>query len=424
MGALALTAVTALLVSGIATLVASHVVRLQRESDYALALHLADAGLNAELNQMNGIASRAHTAGSPLTGSITGVEGTYTAWVEDSAGGTWSGGEEMWVVGRGTIGGISRTVRARGERKTVFADFTVFGLDLVTFGGSGSYVNDTLGTNNRLDLGSRGSAAVTGSILLAGNGATNALNPSGSNIFRYGSPIGWPSVDEIATQTHGSWANIRNIHTNNRMREFVQVNGLWTTRQITWPGGVVPTYLESNELNINRGPDNTKTLILPPGEYYFSKMRLHGNLKLIIDTVGNYSGSGVPGEVHIWMGDSTENDVLSIDVFVNQTSNDPRPFRLYYNKCTEFRIDGTSEFYGAFYAVRQGCSSAFRITGNSGIYGAVIGSTVEISGNSFVRFPTYAQMDDATDFVWYGIKDSWEEIAPAGGRVFPDGTND
>jgi len=169
--------------------------------------------------------------------------------------------------------------------------------------------------------------------------------------------------------------------------------------------------------------DGVDTLILPPGDYYFTDIDVSGNNRIIMDTAGLTTGT--PGMVRIWMDDplSAHQSDDTINLNVVYTSTDPSRFRLYYNKCTTLTIAGNSTYNGGFYAVRPpGCQGDIVVTGGSVINGSVIASYVTISGGSAINFPS-EPIDNPDDFsLWYGFRDQWQELPPAGGVLFPDGT--
>lgn len=450
MTALAVVAMTSLILAGAGIFVASHATRQRREGDFALALALAEAGVNYEFRFVsscmvnpNGVTAvscggrKAHTSDSPGTGSISGVPGTFQVWVTDATtGGAWSPPSKMTVTAVGTVGGISRKIQVTGERNSIFEDFSVFGINSVTFSGSGSEVIGTLGTNGAMNSSSVGAAAVTQDILLAGPGASG---PTGSNVYRQSDPVLWPSNDDIVTFTFpGGWNWLTSTspvnRSNGNMRQYKSTSPALTptgTTSANWPAtGTSSTTLKSPDISkMNDGPDGLATLILPPGDYYFTDMQLSGNLKLLIDN-GGYTvpcADGTlpcPGQVRIWMRGSTSNDTMNITV--EYTSNDKKLFRLYYDKCADFKIAGNSTYNGGFYSVKNGCTSSFTITGGSLINGAIIATTVNIAGGSIVNYPLPGTLDDPNDYsLWYGFRDNWTEVrTTANNRVFPDGTDE
>ena len=117
--ALAFTAVSGLAVVGVGTFAVSSYNRATVESNYASAVNVADAGVNAVLRKLSVDPTDANLVNSinnPLTGSVPGV-GTYSAYVEDyTTGGAWTAPNDMRVVSTGTVGGVARKVSVRGAR--------------------------------------------------------------------------------------------------------------------------------------------------------------------------------------------------------------------------------------------------------------------------------------------------------------------
>jgi hypothetical protein len=156
-------------------------------------------------------------------------------------------------------------------------------------------------------------------------------------------------------------------------------------------------------------------LIFPPGDYYFNGLKLsNGSGEAIL--IDNASGM-----VRIWIDGGNAKD--SFDLPVVFTSTDKNKFRLYYNKCTDISIGGNSKFYGSIYSHVDGCQSSVKLHGNSQVYGSVIFESIWLTGNSDIIFPNGGGGEADSDYaLWYGFMNTWREINPSGGALFPDGT--
>jgi hypothetical protein len=165
-----------------------------------------------------------------------------------------------------------------------------------------------------------------------------------------------------------------------------------------------------------------RVYFIPPGDYYMHDLNLRlGNAAVVLLTH--------LGSIRFWVDEGgTSNQSDRLQTVVVFTSNDPSRFRLFYNKCQDLLIAGGSNFYGGFYAVRDGCSDdtpKLDFTGNTTVYGSVMASYLELGGGTRVIFPNDGAGSDPTDYsLWFGFKDQWREISPDGGDVvFLDNTS-
>lgn len=440
--AIAFAAVFSTIVGGLALYTVGSVDLASKQADYAASIHLADAGINYELrnialNQFNS-GYVAPTAGSPHTGSVSGVSGSFSVWVTDMNGNNWTPDKgDLLVWATGTTNGVTRKIQAHGAHGDgLFDNYAVYGLNSVTFSGSGSQVFGSIGTNGTVTASSSGSSAVTGTILLAG---PNAGGVSGSNVETTADPIKLPTVDTIVNLTFPgpptgwNWLtdNSPIYRSNPIVRTFaagqhtltpattVAAGAPWTG---TTPNGIKLKTADFNGLGTDAS--NNKTLIFPPGDYYLTDISLSGGTQVVIDNGGLTTGTG-PGLVRIWMNGSNSNDSTSSPfIFTATGANAPQLFRLYYNKQAKFTIDGDTATGGAFYAVTALGGASFEIKGGSNTFGAVIADAITIDGNSTIQFPSNL-IASTTDsyWLWFGIKDGWKEMTNGSGTTFPDGTS-
>jgi type II secretory pathway pseudopilin PulG len=142
--ALAFTLVVGTILAGVGTVAVSHLSRSKVEGTYANSIALADAGINVELARISSNtadATLADQAGSAREGSIAGI-GDYSVyvipWGSNCDGtGTWKAPGDMCILSTGKVDGISRTVRVRGIRKSIFDEYALFAYIDGTFSGGG-----------------------------------------------------------------------------------------------------------------------------------------------------------------------------------------------------------------------------------------------------------------------------------------------
>src|SRR5215469_3868762 len=128
-------AVTAFIMAGIGTYTVSHLSRAHAESDYSAAINLAEGGINYELRNVsedildsNRPDQQYPAAGQndPYTGSVSGAPGTFTVSVTNDPdnGKAWYAPSDMLLTATGTVNGVTRTVRARGARRSIFDNYS------------------------------------------------------------------------------------------------------------------------------------------------------------------------------------------------------------------------------------------------------------------------------------------------------------
>jgi len=431
LAAISVAALVSLLLAGAATFVMSHNSRVQREKDYQAALTLAEAGINYELLYATSnltTTKTAHTAASPYTGSISGVEGNYKVWTEGMIGGAWAGPpNDMWIKSVGTVGNVSRTVAVTGQREGLFADFSVFGTKDVTFTSSTSTVHVTLGTNGLLSASASGTASIDGEVWYCG---PTASGPSGTNVVIVPDPVLWPSVDSVVAGEFGSWSYLQAHCNNANLRQFKSSNGALTPNGTQSANFSATTYsLKNADFNKwNTSPSGSKAIIFPPGDYYFTDFSVSSTVTMYMDTGGLTTGT--PGRVRIFMPSSAADsqDTLNCNILMTTTDGtgaDRLKFRIYDGKKADISIAGTSGIYGGYYGIRDDRNASFTILGNSVINGSIISNHVKIGGGSVVNFPNPGMITDTQDMaLWYGYGDKWQEMKQqTNGTVFVDGTS-
>jgi hypothetical protein len=435
--------VTSLFLAGVATLAVSHLSRSEVEGKYAAAIQLADAGINYELRWVSEDTSdpnRPHQAfpangqPGPYTGSVPGVTGSFTVRVMNTNGtGPWYAPNDVHIVSTGTVGGVSRTVRITGQKRGIFDEYLLYSTQGTTVHGSGSLINGNFGTNGDFIVnGGLGSSVVNGTITF------NGVQPTvfGSNVYTTNAPMPWPTVAEIANAMfpQGGLTWLRTHNSNGNLKQFSPSDSTYSVANAVNANLTLTNYRlraqDHNSLTVDQHPDDAaggsryanafeglkgrNVLIFPPGDYYLSEISYSNSSKpgWLIDTAS--------GTVRIWVDGSTAND--SIDLPVVFTSTDVKRFRLFYNKCTTLSVQGNSEWYGAVYAVVEGCLNTVVIGGNSSFNGSLIGTQITMNGNSVLNFPNNGGGSTEDFALWFGFQNTWKEINPNGSAVFVDGS--
>lgn len=434
LSALAVVAMVSLLLAGASTYVVSYNTRLQKERNYQSALSLAEAGINSELRYASlnitttGV-PKAHTISNPYNGSVNGVDGSFKCWVEGPNGAAWGGPpNDAYIKSVGTVGDVSRSIAIMGIKQGIFADYSVFGTENVDFGGSYSYIKGTMGTNGVLASSSVGTSAVEGTVWYCGPGASG---PTGANVAYQGDAVLWPTVDDIVNSEFGSWTNLKSSCSNSQIRQFttdvtnVQPSPT-NTKLASWPS--TKYTMKTADFNPYPRYNGGGTLILPPGDYYFTNFNVTAQVTIFMDTAGLTTGT--PGRVRIFMPTTgvDQQDTFNCTVVMTSgdgTGADRLKFRIYDNKTADMSIGGSSAIYGGYYAIRNDKKGSFTISGSSNITGAIIANHVKIGGGSTITFPNPSLLTDSKDYaLWYGFADFWQEKKLSNDKkVFVDGTD-
>ena len=337
-----------------------------------------------------------------------------------------------------------------GQKRGLFGEYAVFMVgddsdtqvggnrDLGKLGGAESNIIGNLGTNGGVDWTSGDSTKVQGEVTY--NGYTPSKAESGPNAWVNPDKVQWPTVSEVAQamfpQGGLSWLSTHNDNDKVKMFLSTDTESLLANAVTTSIGTGVLDQQGMNGFtqsqNIQDSPPTgtryqngveglyrNKVIIFPPGNYYMRGVKLSNSTgeAILIDNAA--------GTVNIWMDGGNAKD--SLDCPVMFTSPDKNKFRLYYNNCNELSVGGNSTFNGSIYAHNDGCSSeilpSVKIHGNSVIAGSVIANHVWLAGNSVIIFPNGGGGENTGDYVlWYGFMNSWRELNPNGGTLFPDGT--
>ena len=474
--------ITSLILAGIGTYTISHLSRASTESDYSASMNLAEAGVNYELRNVSedilntNRADQLHPAAGqngPYTGTVSGVSGSFTVAVSNNpdTGKAWYAPSNMLVTSTGTINGVTRTVRIQGARRSIFDNYSFYGIDSTTIGGS-LIADGSFGTNSPITLNGS-SAEVYGPVVFNGTNGTFNVGEATGGVWYQPDKISWPTVSKmadilvsqklgysVASGTGLTW--LRNNNDNSRIMQFsstdatitdptqhswvtanfVKTSGDWVisdngnvktfsslnvttdTNPMDAKGATTPrydqpavTYTFTNPSNsVPQGEQNVgsaQVLILPgsptstPYNYYFDEINMKGGGPVAL-LIDNATGP-----VNIWLGPSTDygtsTDNLDDTIYFT-APGDATKFRLYDAKSGTLDIGGNSIFPGGIYAYNGTGVGSINLHGGPIIDGSIIGDTMTVSGNPFVNYPT--NMAASSDFsLWYGFLNQWTEVS-------------
>jgi hypothetical protein len=420
------------------------------QENYMLAMQLAEAGVNYELNYAsNGNTPPAHLYSAPYTGTVPGLTGSFTVYVENQDGTTnWTSGNPMTVVATGTVGNVARMIsvnanssggpsiftNTNGDSGGADGGFAVFGYSQVNFTTASSAINGDVGVNGAAEVTSNGNGSINGSCYLEGSTATES-GLTVHNILHGTAPIAFPTVATVVSSTfangYTTLTSAASIAAQSALLRTYSsnspVNTPSGTKAIGWTNKTTLTTSDLASLNCN-------TIIFPPGDYYFTNININSSgYNIIFDTAAITTG-GTPGPVHLWLANSTAADAIVCNVTFTKPNNCAL-FRLYYDKAATIQISGNQPFYGGFYGVHAGPNTStspatFQLGQNTKITGYVIGDNVLLTGGTVVtEVPTGWPLTYSTDFTFgggsqYAFTGQWKELPiNTAGAVFADGTN-
>lgn len=473
--ALAVAAMSAIMITGVSILATSQSKLLSRDADYAAAMQMAEAGVNYELwwlrtNSNNTQHKSLLTAYSPPSSPTDRngaaiATGSFKVYVQPATGtGNWTAGTDMKIISIGTVNGVTRTLQATAKAaggattttRVFDKGFAAFANYRLLFQDASSAISGVMGANGpppsgvnysvTTQSGGVGNASpLTDGLVLAG-GATvipgNSINPNEVNNKtnvdknKVANRYVYPTVDSLAASTFpngwttinsssaitAQWARMRQYKTQGRVLSPSGTKALTTvTSGTVLANAALKTYADDGQ--------PTNCLIMPPGDYYFTRMQLDnsgfsgGAPILYIDTKAQSTG-GTPGPVRIWIsGTDSQSDYLRCEIRYTATTDAEKAqnSRIFYNKNNTLSITGNGTYAG-FYAVRSVTDNTSPATivleQSAKVWGTVVADYLTIKAGVNITYPS-GGVANSTDPVFssnvaagggaYDFK-SWEEI--------------
>jgi len=419
MSALAVVAMMSLLMSGVCLLATSHADREQREADYSMAMQIAEAGINYEINYY-AVNNTAHLSSAPYTGSVAGESGTFTVYSNST--------NPTLISSSGTVGGIVRTVQVTVSGSSIFnGNYAVFGTTSVTL--NSNTITGTVGSNVTV----AGSPSSSSSSTCKVKSSCSDNYDTCTNICNKQFANGWSTLSSSTCVNNQCSHTMCLISSWQPYWNCLQpCTSVWSGSKSTCTDNQVNA-LPSGIVVLLPGDTNTSSSTHFTGDYYYSTCQLK-NCTVYCDSNCNASASPScpacsPGPCRIWCGGSDNTDdqlCTSFNCTSSQTSCQPRCFYDKPHTCTITQSSCT----GGIYAVHCGKSgttthSSVVCSGCKNTQGTVIGDDVTLSSNtSGVAAANISHPTDPTSAAGFGYAGSWTEmLAPGAGKVFADGSN-
>ena len=452
---------TSLLVGASLSLSSTHYAKAWAEARSESALLLAEGGVNDELAQLAQsvglpvsslpVATPGETAVYPgeshvvygRKGTVSATDETYwvctTAnewWRSGSAPQVWDGmAPTFWVTASAYVKGSWRRTEVQVSKQSLFGQYAIYtngGDDNCTSSGvsldstANVTITGTSGTNGKVSCSS-GCTLSCGSCLNANKGNcssaqyTSSCVRAGSSLCTRNTPYTYPTCSSCLKQCcglssysdSGAWTWIKN-NCNNSAGMYTYRSGASsstisasTCTRVGYSGTTLRNFSSYNYYSngvwdyCRSKPGtygNVQTLVLEPGDYYFSSFQLSydSGTELVIDPQA-YASGGTPGQIRIWVYDPASNPTddgvympIQMTTAAGTTTADPSLFRIYYGKdgncltfyrpsgCRDYlgnTLTGDFNFCGGVYAVTrtantQGCSTTVgaqvKMIGSSG----------------------------------------------------------
>ncbi len=365
------------------------------KTDSEAALLLAEAGVNDELNRISGAITSGQSvvASAPVTakdepyagrkGSVAGANGTYWVYSSADADGKveWNGTTPFYITCNAEVDGASRRVRIGGPNfppfQSPFANFAVFGYDSASSssranvgltGNAVVEITGVIGVNGRVDGGAGTLTYTSGANYNIGSySGTSHTQLNGSQVYERSEKLVLPTVIDVVRQTIAAtskmtdteaWAHLKANNNNAKgvkmWRNGTQAGAVMTpqtTISANWPTSGGGAYVLTNasgatlgrweSRNLAPGSSTKRTLIFPPGDYYFDEITLADNVntELIIDTAGLTVAGGNPNRTPVrFFVNGTGKDYIRLQV-AQTDPGDSAGLRIYYGKSgSEFTI--------------------------------------------------------------------------------------
>lgn len=385
--ALIFVVIVSMLLAGIGTLALSHYARAKADLDFSNALNLAEAGANYEFNKI----SKASSSGDPQ-GSTEGVTyplggGTYSVYVTNRDGSAWTPGNLLYVVSKGSVNGVSRSVKISGKSYTDITsnNYAIYGVNSVSKS-NGGIIDGDVGSNGSISMS--GSNTITGAVYPNGPLASwSASGPSASNTVSYKPDIvAWPTVDTVANGLVSGGLAYISTHNDNSMGSIVS-------------GGISSPLT----LNISKSGSGSINFYGKAGgaNYYLQSMSMSGSWVVNFDNTN--------GPINIWFGPSGSGGGVSMSggkSFVSPVTNPDKVVKIYVATTGGFSLSGGSEVDCSIYAY-NGSFGSVSVSGSGQFNGSIVARDVSMSGAQNVKATgTF----DIPGTIYYGYDDNWSEL--------------
>lgn len=371
--------ITSILLMGVGTFAVSHQTRMRSDLNYAQALDVAEAGIDAEFRKLTLNSTSADQAPGM---TYTFGQGAYKVYCTNKDGTTpWTPQQYLYVIATGTVNGVSRTVKVASKGYQPEGNYAIYTMDSISvWNGASAEVNGDLGTNGQFHFSSH--PTINGGIYFNGPAAGwSGSDPGGYTESRTPKKIDWQTVDEIA-------------------------NAKFPSGGLTW----LATHNDNAAANPPIiGNSITSSVTLKTGDYYITDMNLTGNDKITFDNTN--------GPVNIWIGPAGGSSLAKFrggTAAISTSANPDLANHVYVATRGGIDLAGNEEFDGLVYAYnKDSLGNAYGYATNSGnpvVNGQIISNQYDLNGNITINYTK--DLIKPTSFGYYGYDNSWLEVNP------------
>jgi hypothetical protein len=403
-GVLFLIVIVSVMVLGMGQLAISHRQRADVESRYAVALDLAEAGINYELNHLT-LGSPAHTAASPGTGSLGdgAWRGTFSVTCTNTDGTAIADPSHppstIYILSTGTANGVSRTVRIRARGGSAY-DYGLFSKISGVINGNQT-IQGSVGTSGTVTI--NGSNGITDPVIgLHGAGASATINPPGSYQTQVRPAIVWPTVAQVANSTvQGGLAQLAAVNDNGLATAYVN-NGILNGS--VYNNKTVNTAIKNASISANG--TGTVTLHSKAGgaNYYLNAMTFNGTWNVVLDNT--------LGPINIWCVSKTGAAATFVfnggNASVRMDEDPSKACRVYVADKCSLTLNGNGQGRYGVYAINDDPTGTVTLNGNNDLYGSVICNKYTFNGVNGLHYTAGYFSSGPGD---WSFDTAWVEVA-------------
>ena len=360
----------------------------ERYHENLIALGLAEAGVDYAIWEINfgGGDFSGWSGTNPKTTTINNFQDAYSSVYGDIAISVYNpGSHDVAIISQGTLSSItgptvSRRVRVLLKEHKLFK-YAILAAEIIDINGNenktdsydsslGPYGGANIGTNGDIITNGRENPAIS----IQGDAAVNGDATTG--------PGGTISVGGSA-----------------------ELNGTpGDDAEVFMPSVIVPESLTSLSSGGAISLGSSDSLELFTGNYKYNSLDLTSKAKLILNgdvnlyfTQNPSIATGAQSQIVVKNGEANiyfNGDVSITGQGVLNEGGYPSNLTFYgTDSVTNISLAGIGAFYGCFYAPT---AEYFYISGNSNIYGSVVGKNVSLTGNAAIHYDERLMEDSPT----------------------------
>lgn len=360
------------------------------DDTYAQALPAAEAGIDYEFRKIssNPYSADQSTFKSPAGSTYSLGQSSFQVYCTNLDGTTpWYPPAKLYVVAKGTVDGVSRTVRVSAKGFGGIDKFAVFALQSGTLNGTVN-ISGSVGTNGTLTF--NGTPTVTGQVVFNGPGSGWSAGSGGtgySTVYN-SSTVTWPTVDQVAEQDFPS-GGLTWLASNN--------------------DNLLVPQITDNTLTVSNG---TVTFVGKAGgaNYYLTSLKCTGSGSIAFDNTN--------GPINIWMGPDGGAGTCKIGggtALVSMSQNPLNACKIYSALSSGVTVSGSATLDAGIYAYNTNgdgqSTGSITLNGGAVVNGSILAPSITaLNGTPTVNYSGY-YFEPTSGY--FGLDNSWTEVGCA-----------